>query len=114
VVDGIHRCPNDAVVAILADIRSLHVQCGFACRINPVMATKTVAGDIGMVEYRRNPAVRIMAVVALFARRDVIGRLAGCEHTVVAGAAAAGNRCVIHEHHRAPGRRRMAVSTKFR
>lgn len=75
------------------------------------MTAETVTEDIGVVEYRREPRGRIVAIVTLVARRDVIRRLTRRLHTVMACPATAGDCGVIHVCNRAPCRCCVAIST---
>ena len=55
-----------------------------------------------------------MAIVALVAGQDMIGTFADRIHAVVTGNAVADEGNVVHERHRGPGRRRVAIITLVR
>ena len=70
-VDKIRRCPEDVVVAVLADIAGLEVIEGLAACVRPVVATDAAARDIGVIEVRRTPGNGGMTIVAGFCAGDV-------------------------------------------
>ena len=55
-----------------------------ARRIEAVVAARTAAGNPGVVEDDGDPGGAAVAVVALFARRRMCRRFAGCDDTVMA------------------------------
>ncbi len=58
-----------------------------AGRVRTVVATRTIANDIDVIEIRRDPGDRGMAIVASNTAGDVIDILAGCCYSVMAGSA---------------------------
>lgn len=56
-VDRIHWRKQNVVVAVLADIRGCDVSRRFANGLGAIVAAHTIAGDIGVIEIGRNPAV---------------------------------------------------------
>jgi len=108
-IDRERRNPAGRTVAVLAEIRCLDVVGMLARRVEAIVAPGTAAADPGVVKHDRDPGGPGMAVVALFAGRGVPWRPAGGGYAVVAAAAAAGYRRVIHVGDRAPCRRGMAV-----
>ena len=78
------------------------------------MAARTIARDIAVIEYGRNPPPGLVAVVTLIAGNDVIRCFAGCNNAVVAGHAAACHSRMVHKSNRAPCSRSMAVCTDLR
>lgn len=89
VVDPYHRDPRDGVMAILTNIGRLHVTGSLTGRVGPVVAAETVACDVYVIEVRREPCERRMAVIAVVAARDMRRVFAGRDRAVVAGEASA-------------------------
>jgi len=111
-VDGIRRYPQHVVMAVFAHIGRIDV-CGIlADSFDAVVAFETAVGDTGMVKPGRCPERRLVTILAVVAGGKVVRRLSCPRNTVVAGPAAAGHGCVIHERDRAPGRCRMAVGAQ--
>lgn len=100
VIDGKRRCPDVRVMAVLTDVSGGNVRCVLARRFNAVVAADAVASDVDMVEVRRQPAGRRMAVVALIATRDMRRMFSGRGDTVVAGATGSEDLCVINRDDR--------------
>ena len=90
-------------MAVLADIRRIHMRGVLTGGVSAVVATEAIARDIGVVEDSRYPERACVAIVALFARNDVAGWFARCLYPVVAGTAASRHRRVVHVRYRAPG-----------
>lgn len=111
-VDRICRRPKHVVVAVFADIGRIDVRRILTGSFDAVMASETVVGDTGMVIPGRRPERRLVTILAVVAGGKVVGRLACCRNTIVAGSTATGHGCVIHERNRAPGRCRMAVGAQ--
>ena len=100
VIDGVGRCPDVAVVAILADIARLYMCLGLAGCFDAVVAAEAVADDANMVERGRTPGVGGVAVVTGIAAVDVRRVFARCRDAVVAGTAAANHLRVVDRKHR--------------
>jgi len=96
-------------MAVLAHRRGLDVRAVLAGRGGTVVTACAVAGHIGMIKGRRNPAIGGMTVIAVVVTGNVVGRLAQCRGAVVTAEAGAQYRGMINPGHRVPGRRRMAV-----
>ena len=104
-----HRRPDGWVVAVLADIGCLHMRRALARGISAVVAAEAVVHDIGMIEVRRSPGDRRMAVIAVIAA-GYMGRVfAGCRAAIVTGAASTDNLRMVDGVSRHPHIRRMAV-----
>lgn len=71
-----------------------------AGRICAVMAAYAVAGDIDVVEIRRQPADGAVTIVAGIAAGNVCRVLANCDDAVVTGTTGADHLGVIDHHHR--------------
>ena len=56
---------RDRAVTVFANIACLYVGRALADRCSAIMATETVAENAGVVEIRREPARRIVTVLAL-------------------------------------------------
>lgn len=52
VIDCHDRCPQICSVAVLADVRRLHVSRVFSCRVRAVMAAHAVPGNVYVAEVR--------------------------------------------------------------
>ena len=90
-------------MAVLTDIRRIHMRGVLAGGVSAIVATEAVSRDIGVVEDGRYPERAGMTVIALFARNNVARRFAGCPYSVVAGTAASRHCRVVHVRDRAPG-----------
>jgi len=95
-VDRVHRREDVGIVTIFADVACRYVRRVLAGGIGAVMAAAAIATYVDMIEIRRRPAGRRMAVVAVVAAIDVCRRLAGCRYTVVTGTASADYLGVIN------------------
>lgn len=96
-----------------------HVRCKSVLRILArcdcaIVATETIAGDVGMVIICGQPGDGRMAVIAVVTARDVGWVLAGCGHAVVTGAATAKYLRVIDSDRRHPNSRVVAVLANVR
>ena len=109
VIDGERRQPPGRGVAVFAEVRRLNVFRVLARCVETVVAARTATVDPSVVEHDGDPRRAGMAVIALFTRLRMAGRLAGGDDTVVTIATAAFCRGVIHVGDRAPCRRRVAV-----
>jgi hypothetical protein len=84
VIDGVGRCKDVRVMAILANVRRLDM-CGvLAHRVDAVMAAAAVINDSQMIEDCRAPGNGRMTVVTGIATRYVRGMFARREGAVVA------------------------------
>ncbi len=111
VIDSIRGRECAGVVAIFTDITCLNVSQALACRIGTVMAATAVAGNVRVVEIRRQPADGRVAVVAVIAARNVCRVFAGGCHAIMTGPAGPDYLCVIHREHWCPHVGRMAIFT---
>ena len=95
VIDPICRCEDDIVMTVLADIGGLEMRWILACRIRAIVAAEAIAGDVDVIEVRRNPAHGRMAVIAVVATTDMSRILAFGNRAVMAGVTGADNLGVI-------------------
>ena len=109
VINSEHGYPDVRRVAILANITRLYVCQGLAGRIRAVMAAGAISHDVDVIEIRRQPARRRMAIVAAITAVDMVQVLAYCDDTVVAGSAGTNYLRVIDRVNRIPDIRRMAI-----
>ena len=110
VIHDIDRCPDDIVVAILADIGGVDMCQVLADGIGAVVATDTIIRDVGVVEVGRNPRRGRMAIVAGIAAGKMRRVLAGCNHAIVAGEAGTDDLGMVHGIGRYPKQVVVAVS----
>ena len=68
-VDSKNRHEYIGVMAVLADIAGLDVCRTLANCLDPIVAVDTIAGDVHVIEVRRQPAKSRMAVVTGIAAR---------------------------------------------
>jgi len=108
-VDGVRRQPRDRVMAVFANGCRLYVRRVLPGCVRTVMAIRTVAHNIHVIEIGWNPARCRVAVVAVTATCNMIGVLARCDIAVVTGAAAPQHVQMVDREHRAPGTRAVAV-----
>ena len=87
VIDRIDGSPHIAVVTILTDVARLHMRQVFAGSIQAVVAACAIARNIQVVECRRSPGDRRVAVVAGIAAGEVCRVLARSNYAIVTGAA---------------------------
>lgn len=113
-IDGNGRREGNDIMAIFANDRGLNMCRVFAGRIGPVVATATIASDVDVVEVRRNPAHRGVAIVASIATRNMCRRLAGRNSAVVTGLAGPDNLSMIHHRRRCPLIHSVAILTHSR
>lgn len=76
-------------MTVLTDVCRIDMAGVFSLNIDIVVATEAVSADVGVVEDGGNPQRAVVAIVALVARCNVAGWLAGCGCTVVARATTA-------------------------
>lgn len=110
VVDGHGRRECHDAMTIFADRRRVDVIERLADRLDAVMAAYAVAHDVVVIEIRRQPAVRRVAVLARVAACDVIRGFAIGDRIVVAARARAEHMQVVDGRH---GRERDDVMTVF-
>ena len=96
VIYRVGRCPENIVVAVLANIGCVYMRWVLTGGTCAVMTIDAVARDVGMIEIRRNPRRGCVAVIAVVAAGNVRYVFAGCCCTVVAGHAGADDMRVIH------------------
>ena len=94
-VDCEDRDPYVRCMTVFADIARLNMCLILARGVRTVMAAGTVTRDVDVIEIRRQPASRRMAVVTVVATVDVILVLAASDHAIVAGSAGPDHLCVI-------------------
>jgi len=111
VIDRVDGSPHIAVVTILTDVARLHMRQGFARSIQAVVAACAIARNIHVVECRRSPGNRRVAVVTGIAAREVCRVLAGCNYAIVTGATGADNLGMVDAKHRCKYISVMAVLT---
>jgi len=113
VIDGVGWCPDDVVVAILANIGGLNVRWVLARRTIAVVTRGAAADDTGMIEVRREPCHRGMAIITVFAAGDVGGILARGDGAVMAGTTGAQHLRMVDHVCRCPQVTVVAVFTNF-
>jgi len=96
VINVSHWYPGNCGVTVLADVRGIDMRRVFASCIGAVVATDTAVGDVRMVEVRRDPGVRRMAVITVVAACNVCRVLANCRIAVMAGETGPDHLGVIH------------------
>jgi len=114
VINGNYRRPGRSGVTIFANTRRLYVLGIFACRRDAVVATDAITYDTGMIEVRRCPGDRCVAVVAVVAACNMGLMFSGCRNAVVANGTAAQHLCVIDSHYRRPNCRAMTILADVR
>lgn len=78
------------------------------------MAANTIAGNVHVVEIRREPGDSAVTIIAGIAARDVGWVLARCSYAVMTGSAAPDDLRVIDCQNRRPGVRCVAVLADVR
>jgi hypothetical protein len=109
VVNRDDRRPDCRSVAVFADIGCQHMLWPFASRIGAVVTAATIINNIGVVEIRRQPGNRGVAVVAVVAAGKVRGVFANCGCAIVTGATGADDLSVVYRIGWYPGIRSVAV-----
>ena len=95
-IDGRRGSENCRGVAVLANVRRLHMRRILAGRIRTVMAAHTVVGNTRMIENYLGPADRIVTVIAGVTTGNMRRMLAGSNNAIVTGTATAYHLCVIN------------------
>ena len=106
VIDRIDGSPHIAVVTILTDVARLHMRQVFAGSIQAVVAACAIARNIHVVECRRSPGDRRVAIVAGIAAREVRWVLTSCNYAIVTGATGADDLGMVDAKH---GRKYVGV-----
>jgi len=101
-------------MAVLTDVRCLHVSRILAGRVRTVMAAHTVPGDVDVIEIRRQPADGAVAVIAVIAAGNMVLAFAGGDVAVVAGPATTEDLGMVDDHDRRKHVRVMAVFAHIR
>ncbi len=113
-VDRSYRLEGYRAVAVLTDVRCLHMNEALTNGCRTVVAADTVINDANMIEYRRKPSGCAVAIVTLLARRNVVRYFSGCLNAVVATDAASRQSRVIDESNHAPTRGNVATGALAR
>lgn len=71
-------------MTVLADIGREHVRRVLARGIDTVVTAEAVVHDIDVVEIRRRPGIRCVAIIAIVTAGDMRQMFAGCDYAVVA------------------------------
>ena len=85
VIDGHHRGKDIGGMAVFTDIRRSNMPAILANRFRTVVTTNAVAGNIQVIEIRRQPTHGAMTVIAGIAARDMCQVFAEGNDAVVAG-----------------------------
>jgi len=109
-VNGKNGREHVGVVAVLAYVCGLNVCLVLAGCLDTVVAIDAVAGNVHVVEIRRYPTSRCVAVVASVATRNVVRRLSGRREAIVAGATGSRYLGMVDDVHR---RKRVRVVAVF-
>ncbi len=104
-----HRRPHICAVAVLANVGCLNVQRTLAYCVGSIVTTTAVVHDVDVVEVRRHPGGRRVAVIAVIAAGNVGRVFAGGRNTIVAGIAGAVDLRVIDRIRRHPDVGRMTI-----
>ncbi len=101
-------------MTVFANVCGQDVHWSLTGSFHAVVTTDAVAGDVDVVEVCRCPGDGRVAVVAIVAARDVIGRFASRDCAVMARAAAPQYLRVIHAIHWLPHLGVVAIGTVVR
>lgn len=96
VIDTVCRRPDGGVMAVFANVAGPDVVEGLAGCVCAVVTAEAVAGNVCMIEGRRQPRYRCMAVVTIITAGNVRLTLAQRDRIVVTGHAGADDLRVIH------------------
>ena len=111
VINGEHRREYVGVVAVFTDITCLNVRLVFACCLHTVVTVDAISGDIQVIEIRRQPSSRRVAVVTSIAADQMIQVFAASDNAIVAGPTISDNLHVIDKVSRRERIGVMAVLT---
>ena len=111
VVHPVSRSPDHRVMAVFTDVGGYYVIRRFTGSVRSIVTTGAIAGDIGVIECRRNPAGGRMTIIAGIAACQVRRVLADRNSIVVAGLAGTNDLGVIHRHGRLKQRGAVAIFT---
>ena len=95
VVDRESWNPDIGVMAVLANFCSQNVRRVFAGRFDTVVTARAIAGDADVIEIRRQPTGRRMAVIAIVAARDMCWMFTCRRRAVMARTASTDDLCVV-------------------
>ena len=98
-IDRIDGSPHIAVVTILTDVARLNMRQVLAGSILAVVAACAIARNIQVVECRRSPGDRRVAVVAGVAAGEVCRVFARCNYAIVTGATGADDLGMVDAKH---------------
>jgi hypothetical protein len=99
VINSIGRRPQGVAMAVLADVGCTDMRQVLTGRLSAIMTRRTVAGDAGVIERRREPGSRRVTVIAGITAGDVGRVFADGGDTIMAGATGAEHLRVIDECH---------------
>ena len=111
VIDVVGRCPDDPVMAVLANIGRLYVGRSLAGRLGAVVTVNAITADVDMIEVRRNPGLGSVAVITSNTTVDVGRVFAGRNGAIVAGTTTTDDLGVVDRGCRNPKRTIVAVFT---
>jgi len=109
VINQVGRRENDIVVTVFANIARLYMCRVLAERVGAVMTAEAIIGDVDVIEIRRHPANRRVAIITVIAAGDMRRVFPGRDRTVVAGITGADDLGVIEGVRRYKLRRVVAV-----
>ena len=111
VIDRIGRRPDRIVMAILTNVGCVDMSQTLAGGRYAIVATGTVTRDARVIERRRDPAHRCMAVVAGIGAAYMRQRFTGRDRAIVARPAGADHIGMIDRVRRRPDRIVVAILT---
>ena len=109
VVHRSYRCPGIAAMTIFTNVGCRYMQRTFARRIRAVVAADTIVDDVCVIKVGGQPGDSCMAVVAVFAARNMRRMFADCCYAIVTGPTAAQYLGMVHRYSRHPGIRAVAI-----
>ena len=83
VINSERRCPQIRRVAVLTDISGRDMRRRLADGLYAIVAADTIAGNIDVIEIRRQPGHRGMAIIAVNAARYMSRVLAGRDSAIM-------------------------------
>ena len=99
-VDSKHWRKYIGRVAVLADIRRLHMRLVFTGSIRTVVTAHTIAGDVDVIEVRRQPTDCAVTVIAVISAGNMVLTFTSSDYAVMASAAIANDLGVIDNQNR--------------